>query len=49
MDYQQDLYENSDFKKRKSVSLSKKKLKDLRPSSQFAIFTNGTYTNDPTE
>jgi len=43
------LYERSDFKQRKELAFAGKKLKDNRPSSQFEIFPNGTYVNDPTE
>ena len=43
------MYEGSDFKRRKEYSFAKKKLKDNRPSSEFSVFANGTYTNDPDE
>ena len=44
----ENLYKNSDFKQRKELAFTKK-LKDNRPSSQFEIYSNGTYVNDPTE
>ena len=40
------LYEQSDFKKRRGHAFGTKKLKDNRPSSQFAVNESGFYTDD---
>ena len=48
-DRDDELYGQSDFKKRKEVSFAKKSLKDQRISSQFEVTVQGTYVNDPEE
>ena len=45
----EELYEGSDFKQRKEKSFAWKRLKDNRPSSQFAVDEAGRYTNDVDE
>ena len=40
------LYDQSDFKKRKSHAFARKALKDSRPSSDFSINSDGLYTDD---
>ena len=40
------LYEQSDFKKRRSHAFARKALKDNRPSSDFRITSDGLYADD---